>query len=214
MGKDALLSMAQRLGAKAGDLMLVVADKPAVVYKVLGGLRLSLGCELKLIDENKYNFCWVVDFPLLEYNEEQKRFTACHHPFTAPFDEDLSILEERPEDVRARAYDLVLNGMEIGGGSIRIHQPDVQLRMFRALGISKDEAEAKFGFLMEAFKYGAPPHGGIALGLDRMVMILTGAGSIREVIAFPKTQKAVCLLTNAPSEVDRQQLRELRIKTL
>ncbi len=214
LGQAVLKSMARKLGANAGDLMLAVADKQDVTCRVLGQMRLDLAQELSLPDKTKDNFLWITDFPLLEYNPEQKRFQACHHPFTAPCSEDLALLDKEPEKVRARAYDLVLNGSEIGGGSIRIHQRDVQLKMFDALGISHEEAQQKFGFLLEAFEYGAPPHGGIALGLDRLVMILTGGASIREVIAFPKTQKAACTMTNAPSPVDPQQLRELRLKII
>jgi aspartyl-tRNA synthetase len=212
LGRDILKSMADTLSAVEGDLMLVVADKPEIVYRVLGELRLDLAKQLNLIEQKNDNFLWVTDFPLLEYDAELKRYQACHHPFTAPRDEDIPLLERQPEKVLAKAYDLVLNGQEIGGGSIRIHQRDIQLRMFSALGINPEEAAEKFGFLLEAFKYGAPPHGGIALGLDRLIMILTGAGSIREVIAFPKTQRAVCPLTDAPSVVDPKQLNELSLR--
>jgi aspartyl-tRNA synthetase len=191
---------------------LFVADAPAITHAVLGALRLSLGKRLDLIDEAKFNVLWVLDFPLLEFDPDEKRWVAMHHPFTAPMDEDVPKLESDPGSVRAKAYDMVLNGSEIGGGSIRIHRQDVQSRMFSLLGISKDDADAKFGFLLEALQYGAPPHGGIAFGLDRLVMLLVGAESIRDVIAFPKTQKAVCPMTNAPSPVDDKQLRELSIR--
>ena len=198
--------------AKPGDLLLFVADTPKVVHDVLGRLRLLLGEELHVIDHNQWRPLWVIDFPLLEYDEEVKRHVALHHPFTAPFDEDLALLDSDPLKVRAKAYDLVLNGNELGGGSIRIHRRDMQSKLFDLLGIGKDEAKAKFGFLLEALEYGAPPHGGIALGLDRLVMLLGGAESIRDVIAFPKTQKAQCPMTDAPSPVSPEQLKELRIK--
>jgi len=202
----------QATGAKPGDLMVFVADKEQVGFEVLGALRLSLGKRLNLVDESKYNFVWIVDFPLFEYDEEANRYVALHHPFTAPVEEDKGLFETEPLKMRARAYDLVLNGMEIGGGSIRIHDRRTQSAMFKALSIGPDEAVEKFGFLLEALEYGAPPHGGIAFGLDRLVAILTGTESIREVIAFPKTQKAICTLTDAPSEVDIKQLRELGLK--
>ncbi|MGE5549219.1 MAG: aspartate--tRNA ligase [Bacteroidota bacterium] len=201
-----------RIAANDGDLLLVVADKPAVVAAALGGLRLEFGRRLGLIDESKNNFLWVVDFPLLEFDEEEGRYVAVHHPFTSPCEEDLALLETEPGRVRANAYDLVQNGVELGGGSIRIHRRDVQERMFAALGFSKEDAQEKFGFLLEAFEYGTPPHGGIAFGLDRLIMLLTGAGSIRDVIAFPKTASATCLMTGAPSAVAPHQLRELHVE--
>ncbi len=203
----------QFMEAKSGDLLLFVADKPKVVSQSLAQLRLHLGYKNKLIDTNTFNFSWVVDFPLFDYNEEMKRYEALHHPFTSPHPDDLLILEKKPLEVKARAYDLVLNGVELGGGSIRIHDTEIQKRVFRLLGIDDDSAYKKFGFLLNALKYGAPPHGGIALGVDRMVTLLLQLDDIREVIAFPKTQKATCLMTDAPSEVDPQQLKELGIRT-
>ncbi len=198
--------------AKPGDLVLFGADKPAVVHDVLGRIRLMLGEELTLIDKNAWKPLWVVDFPMLDYDAEQKRYVAMHHPFTAPMDEDVALLDSEPLKVRAKAYDMVLNGSEIGGGSIRIHRSDVQSKVFDLLGIGKEEAASKFGFLLDALEYGAPPHGGIAFGLDRLVMLLGNADSIRDIIAFPKTQKAQCPLTDAPSAVSPDQLKELRIK--
>lgn len=198
--------------AAVGDLLLFVADKPNLVHDVLGRLRLLLGAELGLIDTKAWRPLWVIDFPLVEYDEATKRYVAIHHPFTGPLDEDVPLLDSEPLRVRAKAYDLVLNGNELGGGSIRIHRREVQSKVFDLLGIGKEEAAAKFGFLLEALEYGAPPHGGIAFGLDRLVMLLGGAESIRDVIAFPKTQKAQCPMTEAPSPVDPAQLKELRIK--
>jgi aspartyl-tRNA synthetase len=207
--KDAI---AGRMGAEKGDLMLFVAGGQVIVNHTLANLRLHLGEKLGLIPSDAYRFVWVRDFPLLEYSEEEGRYMAVHHPFTAPRDEDIPMLEDHPENVRAKSYDLVLNGVEIGGGSIRNHIMEVQSMVFRKLGIGEEEAKKRFGFLMEALKYGPPPHGGIAFGFDRIVMILSGSDSIREVIAFPKTQKASCPLTEAPTEVDPKQLDELSIK--
>ncbi len=204
--------IAQRLGAEAGDLMIFVADKPKVVNDALAQLRLSIGNRLGLINQDEYRFLWVLDFPLLEYDEEEKRYVAMHHPFTSPMDEDIPLLDTDPLKVRAKAYDIVMNGAEIGGGSIRIHTRALQRKMFELLGIGKEEAEAKFGFLLEALEYGAPPHGGIAFGVDRIIMLLTGAESIRDVIAFPKTQKGTCPMTEAPSPVEKKQLKELHLK--
>jgi aspartyl-tRNA synthetase len=201
----------KRLDARPGDLLLMVADTLGVANESLGHLRLEVGRRMNLIKEEEYAFLWVTKFPLLEYNEEEGRLEAVHHPFTAPADEDLHLLSEAPEKARARSYDLVLNGAEIGGGSVRIHELSMQEKMFESLRISPEDAELKFGFFLEALRYGAPPHAGIALGFDRLVAILTGVESIREVIAFPKTQRATCPLTDAPSRVDKRQLNELGI---
>jgi aspartyl-tRNA synthetase len=210
--ESTLHAIMQGLEAEPGDLLLFVADKPGVVADALSNLRLHLGERLGLIPRDVLAFVWVVDFPLLEYSEEERRYIAKHHPFTAPHDEDLPLLQTDPGRVRAKAYDLVLNGRELGGGSIRIHRRETQELMFQVLGLSKDEAYEQFGFLLEALELGAPPHGGIALGLDRLVMLLTGAPAIRDTIAFPKTQKATCLMTNAPARVDAKQLKELHLK--
>jgi aspartyl-tRNA synthetase len=201
----------QALEAETGDLLLFVADKKSVVADALGALRLKLGKDLQLIDETKFNFLWVTDWPLLEYDEEEGRYYAAHHPFTMPVREDLPLLETEPDKVRAQAYDLVLNGYELGGGSLRIFERDVQEKMFKALGFTEEEARAQFGFLLEAFEYGTPPHGGIALGLDRLVMLLAGRSNLRDTIAFPKTASASCLLTEAPSPVSEAQLQELHL---
>lgn len=200
--------------AKDGDLLLFVADKAKIVNDSLGKLRNHLAKLLGLVDKNIFNFVWITDFPLLEWDEEDKRWAAVHHPFTAPMDEDIDYVESDPGRCRAKAYDLVLNGNEIGGGSIRIHQEVVQSLMFKMLGHTEEDKRSKFGFLLDALEYGTPPHGGIAFGLDRLVMLLTGSDSIRDVIAFPKTQKGTCLMSEAPSLVDDKQLRELGIKTV
>ncbi|MDN5351740.1 MAG: aspartyl-tRNA synthetase [Clostridiales bacterium] len=197
--------------AKVGDLILMVADKPDVVFAALGALRVEVAKRLEILDPKVYNFLWVTDFPLFEYDEEEGRYVAKHHPFTSPKDEDLDRIETDPGACRAKAYDIVLNGYEIGGGSIRIHDSAVQAKMFKALGFTQESATEKFGFFMDAFKYGAPPHGGIAYGLDRVVMLIVGTDNIRDVIAFPKTQDAKCLLTNAPSVAEEKQLDELYI---
>lgn len=198
--------------ARTGDLILFGADSPDMVAKVLGALRLELGERLGLIDKERFDFVWVVDFPLLEWDEEEKRWVAKHHPFTSPRVEDIDLLDRDPGRARARAYDLVLNGVEIGGGSIRIHRREMQEKMFSLIGLSSEEAGEKFGYMLEAFEYGTPPHGGVAFGIDRLVMLMAGRSSIRDVIAFPKTQSASCPMTNAPSQVSDKQLKELGIK--
>ncbi len=199
-------------GAEAGDLVMFVADKPNVVAQSLGALRVKLAKELGLIDETKLNFLWVTDWPLLEYDEDAKRYVAAHHPFTSPKEADIAKLGTAPEEAEANAYDIVLNGYELGGGSIRIHDGELQEKIFEVLGFTKEQAQEQFGFLLDAFKYGAPPHGGIALGLDRLVMLLTNRTNLRDTIAFPKTASATCLLTNAPGEVSDKQLEELSLR--
>ncbi len=206
---DALI---KAMDGQAGDLLLFAADKDKVVYDVLGNLRLEIAKNLDLLKKDEYNFVWITEFPLLEWNEEENRFTAMHHPFTMPMEEDLQYLESDPGRVRAKAYDIVLNGTEIGGGSVRIFQPDVQEKMFDALGFTKEQAHAQFGFLMDAFRYGVPPHAGLAYGFDRLVMLMAKEDSIRDVIAFPKVKDASCLMSEAPSEVDEKQLKELGIE--
>lgn len=207
---DAILATAK---AEPGDLLFFVADKPSVVAAALGALRIEMAKRLNLIDPDALEFLWVVDFPMFEYDEEEKRYVAMHHPFTSPRDEDLPLLETDPSKVYAKAYDMVLNGTEIGGGSIRIHRRDVQKAIFKAIGLTDEQAVEKFGFMMNAFEYGAPPHGGLAFGLDRLIMIMAKCDSIRDVIAFPKTQSASDLMTQAPNDVDEKQLRELHIRT-
>ena len=199
-------------GLAVGDTLLMVAGIAARVRPILGDLRLQLGGKFKLRDTGELKFLWVVEFPLLEYNDEEKRMVAVNHPFTAPHPDDLGLLDSEPLKARALAYDLVLNGEELGGGSIRIHNPELQLKVFELLGFPRDEAMRKFGFLIEALGYGAPPHGGIAFGVDRIAMLVCGTDSLRDVMAFPKTQKAVDPMSGAPSEVDPRQLRELSIK--
>ncbi len=213
LNEDILNQLLTRMSAKADDLLIFVADSnPDIVFSAMGQLRLYLGKTLNLIDKNALNFLWVTEFPLLEYSDEENRLVAKHHPFTSPMDEDISLLDTDPSKVRAKAYDIVLNGVEVGGGSIRIHDSLIQEKMFEVLGFSKERAENNFGFLLRAFEYGTPPHGGIAYGLDRLIMLLLGLDSIRDCIAFPKTQNATCLLTEAPAEVDIKQLKDLHIK--
>lgn len=210
--KISLQKLKERMNSRDEDLMILISDQPQKVYSILGSLRLEMGRRLNLIDEEQFKFAWIVDFPLLEWDEEENRWVSVHHPFTSPKLEDLHLLDLDPGKVRARAYDLVLNGNEIAGGSIRIHDAELQRKIFKLLGISDEEARKKFGFLLEAFKYGAPPHGGIAFGFDRLVMLFTGMKSIRDVIAFPKTSSALSLMDEAPSEVDPKQLDELHIQ--
>lgn len=212
MTEEELKRLTEAMGAKTGDLMLFAADKNKVVWDVLGALRLHMAKELDLLDKNQYNFLWVTEFPLLEWSEEENRFTAMHHPFTMPMEEDWDKIDSDPGAVRAKAYDIVLNGTELGGGSVRIHQDDIQEKMFEVLGFTKEKAWDQFGFLLNAFRYGVPPHAGLAYGLDRMVMHMVQADSIRDVIAFPKVKDASCLMTEAPGPVDEKQLEELGIR--
>ena len=210
--EDKLESIKQRMEAKPGDLLLFVADKNSVVFASLGALRCEIASQLGLLKKDEFKFLWVTDFPLLEWSEEDERFKAVHHPFTMPLDEDLQYLDTDPGRVRAKAYDIVLNGTELGGGSVRIHQADIQKKMFEILGLSEETARERFGYLLEAFKYGVPPHAGLAYGLDRVVMLMVGADSIRDVIAFPKVKDASCLMIEAPDRVDDEQLKELHIE--
>ncbi len=212
MTEEELDALVKAMAGEPGDLLLFAADKNKVVYDVLGNLRLELARRMDLLDKNVYNFLWVTEFPLLEYNEELGRYQAMHHPFTMPMEEDLDLIDTEPGKVRAKAYDIVLNGTEIGGGSVRIHQNDIQEKMFECLGFTKEAAHEQFGFLLNAFKYGVPPHAGLAYGLDRLVMLMAKEDSIREVIAFPKVKDASCLLTDAPNIVDEKQLEELGIE--
>ena len=211
MTEEEMAALVSAMDGKPGDLLLFAADKNKVVYDVLGNLRLELARQLDLLKKDDFKFLWVTEFPLLEYSEEEGRFVAMHHPFTMPMEEDLDLIDTDPGAVRAKAYDIVLNGTEMGGGSVRIHQADIQEKMFEVLGFSKERAQEQFGFLLEAFKYGVPPHAGLAYGMDRMVMLMVGADSIRDVIAFPKVKDASCLMTEAPTPVDEGQLEELGI---
>lgn len=211
--EDKIKELLERMSAKSGDLIIFMADKDKEqVLSIMGQMRLYIARTLGLMKKDVLKFVWVTEFPLLEYSQEEKRFVAMHHPFTSPMDEDISLLDKDPSKVRAKAYDIVLNGTELGGGSIRIHDSDVQKKMFKALGFTEERAKNNFGFLLTAFEYGTPPHGGIAYGLDRMVMLLLGLDSIRDCIAFPKTQNAVCLMTGAPAEVEPKQLRDIHIQ--
>ena len=211
MTEEELSALVGAMGGKPGDLLLFAADKTSLVWNVLGALRLELGKQLDLIPENTWKFVWITEFPLLEYSEEEDRFVAMHHPFTMPMEEDLALLDSDPGAVRAKAYDIVLNGTELGGGSVRIHQADIQSKMFKILGFTEEKAQEQFGFLLDAFRYGVPPHAGLAYGLDRVVMWMVGAESIRDVIAFPKVKDASCLMSEAPAPVDAKQLEELGI---
>lgn len=211
MQEEEMKALIEAMQGEAGDLLLFAADKTKLVWDVLGALRLELARQMELFDKDEYRFVWITEFPLLEWSEEEQRFTAMHHPFTMPFEEDIPLLDTDPGAVRAKAYDIVLNGNEIGGGSVRIHQNDVQEKMFEALGFEKAQAYKQFGFLLDAFKYGVPPHAGLAYGLDRMVMLMAKEESIREVIAFPKVKDASCLMSEAPNTVDVKQLDELGI---
>ncbi len=211
MTEDEMASLVKAMDGENGDLLLFAADKNKIVWDVLGNLRLEIARNLDLLDKDQYNFLWVTEFPLLEWSEEENRYVAMHHPFTMPMEEDLELLDTDPGKVRAKAYDIVLNGTELGGGSVRIFQNHIQEKMFEIIGLSKETANERFGFLLNAFKYGVPPHAGLAFGLDRMVMLMAKADSIREVIAFPKVKDASCLMTDAPNVVDAVQLEELGI---
>ena len=212
MTDEQMAALVAAMDGKPGDLLLFAADKNKVVWDVLGALRLELAKQQDLLKKDDFKFLWVTEFPLLEYSEEEGRFMAMHHPFTMPMDEDWHMIDSNPGAVRAKAYDIVLNGTELGGGSVRIHQNDIQSKMFEVLGLTLEEAEDKFGYLLEAFKYGVPPHAGLAYGLDRVAMLMGGCDSIREVIAFPKVKDASCLMTKAPTPVDKKQLEELGIE--
>ena len=212
MTDEEMQAIVTAMDGQAGDLLLFAADRNKIVWNVLGALRVELAGQMGLLDKNEYKFLWVTEFPQFEWSDEENRFVAMHHPFTMPMDEDLDQLETNPGAVRAKAYDIVLNGTEIGGGSVRIHQDDVQERMFEALGFTKEAAHEQFGFLLDAFKYGVPPHAGLAYGLDRLVMLMAKVDSIRDVIAFPKVKDASCLMTQSPSRVSEEQLKELELE--
>ena len=212
MTEEEMKALIDAMQGEPGDLLLFAADKTKLVWDVLGALRLELARQMDLLDKNEYRFVWITEFPLLEWSEEENRFTAMHHPFTMPMEEDLHLIDTDPGAVRAKAYDIVLNGNEIGGGSVRIHQDDIQEKMFETLGFTKEQAYNQFGFLLNAFKYGVPPHAGLAYGLDRMVMLMAKEDSIREVIAFPKVKDASCLMSEAPNVVDKKQLEDLCIE--
>jgi len=209
MTEEEMAALITAMGGENGDLLLFAADKNQVVWAVLGALRLEIARQMEILDKSEYKFLWVTEFPLLEWNDEQNRFTAMHHPFTMPMDEDIQYLDTDPGRVRAKAYDIVLNGNELGGGSVRIFNPEIQSKMFEVLGFTKEQAEEQFGFLLSAFKYGVPPHAGLAYGLDRIVMLMAKEDSIRDVIAFPKVKDASDLMTEAPGSVDVKQLEEL-----
>ncbi len=212
MTEEELKRLVEAMGGEPGDLLLFAADRLKLVWSVLGALRVELAKQLGLLDDNVYHFLWVTEFPQFEWSDEEERYVAMHHPFTMPMEEDLELLETEPGKVRAKAYDIVVNGMELGGGSVRIFQSDVQERMFQALGFTKEKAHEQFGFLMDAFKYGVPPHAGLAIGLERFVMQLAHTDNIRDVIAFPKIKDASCLMSEAPGTVDEKQLEELHLQ--
>ncbi len=214
MKEEEMTALIQAMGGENGDLLLFAADKNKVVWDSLGALRLELARQMDLLDKNEYKFLWITEFPLLEWSEEQNRFTAMHHPFTMPMEEDLQYIDSDPGRVRAKAYDIVLNGNEIGGGSVRIFNPEIQSKMFEVLGFTPEQAQEQFGFLLTAFKYGVPPHAGLAYGLDRLVMLMAKQDSIRDVIAFPKVKDASDLMTEAPTKVDPKQLEELGLEVV
>ena len=212
--EEQIAAIQRAAGAETGDILFFVADaKNEVVYASLGALRLEIAKRLDLIDQTRFDVLWVTDFPLLEWDEEENRYVACHHPFTSPRDEDIPLLDTDPGKARAKAYDMVINGYEAGGGSIRIHSSELQEKMFETIGFTPEQAQERFGYFIDAFKFGTPPHGGLAYGLDRLVMLMAGTTNIRDVIAFPKVQTAACLMTDAPNVVEEKQLRELHIRT-